>query len=31
MQQTTKARVKVAFWGGVAIVMLLSAAFVAFE
>jgi hypothetical protein len=31
VELTTKAQIKVAFWGGVAIVMLLSAAFVAFE
>jgi hypothetical protein len=31
VEPTTKAQIKVAFWGDVAIVMLLSAAFVAFE
>jgi hypothetical protein len=31
VEANTKDRVKVAFWGGVAIILLLSAAFVAFE
>jgi hypothetical protein len=31
VEPMTKAQIKVALWGGIAIVMLLSAAFVAFE
>jgi hypothetical protein len=31
VEPTTKAQIKVVWWGGIAIVMLLSAEFVAFE